>query len=278
MPIQYRPETSADTRRLYIAFSAALTFVLLLWLLKLVEYVSGIDFAQFGIYPRRAAGLAGILLAPFIHGSATHLFANTLPIIIMGTMLLYAYPRAAKVLLPAVYIGGGIAVWLFAREAYHIGASGLAFGLLFFVLTIGIIRWEHRTIALSLVVFFLYGGMISGVLPMAHDISFESHLSGALIGLILAFPLRHRDPASPRKQYSWELEETEVDENDQPDRNVKMMEHRARIQLEKSLNQNTQGYIPGSLCSCKTLYGKRLNGQITFSIDDELRENLPDHR
>lgn len=217
MPVPHRSETSADTRRLYIAFGVALTFVLLLWLLKLVETMSGIDFTQFGIYPRRAAGLAGILFAPFIHGSVTHLFANTLPIIIMGTLLLYAYPRAAKVLLPAVYTGGGIAVWLFAREAYHIGASGLAFGLLFFVLTIGIIRWEQRTIALSLVLFFLYGGMISGVVPMAHDISFESHLSGALIGLILAFPLRHLDPASPSKQYSWELEETEVDENDPPD-------------------------------------------------------------
>ena len=129
-------------------------------------------------------------------------------------MLLYGYPRAAKILLPAVYLGGGIAVWLFAREAYHIGASGLAFGMLFFVFTIGVIRWERRTIALSLVVFFLYGGMISDVLPGAHNISFESHLSGALIGIVLAFLLRHRDPGSPPKQYSWEREETDTNDYD----------------------------------------------------------------
>jgi membrane associated rhomboid family serine protease len=108
-------------------------------------------------------------------------------------------------------------VWLFAREAYHIGASGLAFGMLFFVFTIGAFRWERRTIALSLVVFFLYGGMISGILPGAHDISFESHLSGALIGTVLAFLLRHRDPEPPRKQYSWEREKTEADDYDWPD-------------------------------------------------------------
>jgi len=108
-------------------------------------------------------------------------------------------------------------VWLFAREAYHIGASGLAFGMLFFVFTIGAIRWERRTIALSLVVFFLYGGMIWGVLPVARDVSFESHLSGALIGIVLAFLLRRRDPEPPRKQYSWETEETEETEADDSD-------------------------------------------------------------
>jgi len=218
MDIQNRPDTAADTRRLYIAFAIALSFALLLWMLKLVEYLGGLDFAQFGIYPRRADGLVGILLAPFIHGSVAHLFANTAPIVVMGTMLLYGYPRAAKVLLPAVYLGGGVAVWLFAREAYHIGASGLAFGLLFFVFTVGVLRWERRTIALSLLVFFLYGGMISGVIPGAHDISFESHLSGALIGIVLAFLLRHRDPEPQRKQYSWEHEKTEADDYDWPDK------------------------------------------------------------
>ena len=218
MDIQNRSDTTADTRRLRIAFAMALSFALLLWVLKLVEYFGGLDFTRFGIYPRRADGLAGVLLAPFIHGSFAHLFANTAPIIVIGTMLLYGYQRAAKVLLPAVYLGGGIAVWLFAREAYHIGASGLAFGMLFFVFTAGVLRWERRNIAISLVVFFLYGGMISGVIPGVHDISFESHLSGALIGILLAFLLRYRDPESPRKQYSWEQEEMESDDSDWPDR------------------------------------------------------------
>ena len=218
MDIQNRSNTTTDTRRLRIAFAVALSFALLLWVVKFAEYFGGLDFIQFGIYPRRADGLAGVLWAPFIHGSFAHLFANTAPIVVLGTMILYGYPRAAKVLLPAVYLGGGLAVWLFAREAYHIGASGIVFGMLFFVLTIGVLRWERRAIALSLVVFFLYGGMIWGILPEAPDISFESHLSGALIGIVLAILLRHLDPEPPRKQYSWENEEEEADDHDWPDR------------------------------------------------------------
>ncbi len=121
-------------------------------------------------------------------------------------------------MLPVVYLGGGVAVWSFAHEAYHIGASGLAFGMLFFVFTIGALRWERRTIALSLVVFFLYGGMIWSVLPVSREVSFESHLSGALLGIVLAFLVRRRGPELPRKQYSWEREEAEADDYDWPGR------------------------------------------------------------
>jgi len=218
METRKQAETTSDTRRLRIAFGVTVWFALLLWVVKLVEFFGGLDFTRFGIYPRSLDGLVGILLAPFIHASFAHLFANTAPLIVIGAMLLYGYPRAVKLLLPAVYLGGGAGVWLFARESYHIGASGLVFGMLFFVLTIGVLRWDRRAIALSLVVFFLYGGMIWGILPAVEEISFESHLSGALIGMALAFLLRHHDPEPPRKQYSWEREEAEDDDYDWPDR------------------------------------------------------------
>ena len=217
MDIRHQPDPAADTRRLRIAFTVTVAFALLLWAVKLVEYFGVLDFTRFGIYPRRLGGLAGVLCAPFIHGSFAHLFANTPPIIVIGTMLFYVYPRAARVLLPTVYLGGGVAVWLFARDAYHIGASGIAFGMLLFVLTSGVLRWERRAIAISLVVFFLYGGMILGTIPGARGISFESHLSGALIGIVLAFLLRHSDPGPPRKPYSWEREDAETDDCDWPD-------------------------------------------------------------
>jgi membrane associated rhomboid family serine protease len=220
MDIENRPNPSADMLRLSRAFSVALSFVLVLWVVKFTEYFTATDFIQLGIYPRSVSGLIGIICAPLIHASFAHLFANTAPIILLGTMVLYGYPRAARVLLPVVYFGSGITVWLFARESYHIGASGLAFGMLLFVFTIGILRWDRRAIALSLIVFFLYGGMILGVLPVKQGISFESHLSGALIGMILAFWLRRHDPVAPSKQYSWEQEEEEVydDDDDGPDR------------------------------------------------------------
>lgn len=217
MDVESPPDTVSDKRRLLIAFAAAITFALMLWVSKLIEYFGGFDFAQFGIYPRHAAGLVGVFCAPFIHASLAHLFANTPPIIVIGTLLLYGYPRASKVFLPVVYLGSGIAVWMFARQAYHIGASGLAFGMLFFVFTIGALRWERRTIAISMLVFFLYGGMVAGIVPGAREISFESHLSGAIIGILLAFLLRNRDPESSPKRFSWENEEPEADEYDWPD-------------------------------------------------------------
>jgi membrane associated rhomboid family serine protease len=141
-----------------------------------------------------------------IHSSFSHLFANTLPLLILGTTLLYGYPKSARIVIPAVYLGTGLGVWLFARDAYHIGASGLTFGFMFFVFTVGALRWDRRAIALSMIVFFLYGSMIWGVLPGRPGISFESHLFGALIGLSLAIILRNYDPHSAVKKYSWEEE------------------------------------------------------------------------
>lgn len=214
MAIQNLTKAATDTLCLRRAFAITLSFLLLLWAVKIFAYLAGIDFTQLGIYPRHATGLIGLLCAPLVHSSFTHLFANSAPLLIIGTMLLYGYPRASRVLLPLVYFGGGFGVWLFAREAYHIGASGLIFGMLFFVLTVGILRWDRRAIALSLVVFFLYGSMIWGVLPLAREISFESHLSGAIIGTLLAFMLRHLDPEPPRKRYSWEYEDEDESEDD----------------------------------------------------------------
>jgi membrane associated rhomboid family serine protease len=128
-------------------------------------------------------------------------------LLFLGTAMLYGYPRASRIALPLIYLGSGMGVWLFARSAYHLGASGLTFGMLFFVFTIGALRWDRKAIALSLLVFFLYGGMIWGIFPTEQAVSFESHFFGALFGVVSAVVLRHLDPAPPKKKYSWELEE-----------------------------------------------------------------------
>ena len=197
-------DAASDARRLRRCLLAMLGFVALLWLIKLAELTLALDLVHYGVYPGRLRGLLGVLVAPLIHGSLTHLFSNTLPLVILGTVLLYGYPRAAKLAIPVVYFGTGLAVWLFGRDAWHIGASGLTFGMLFFVLTSGLLRWDSRAIALALVVFLLYGGMLWGVFPAGPSVSFESHLAGALIGLVLALLLRNRDPAPQRPRYSWE--------------------------------------------------------------------------
>ena len=204
-PLPVNPEE--DVRQLRRAFFIVACFALLLWLIKLMEMLLALDLARYGVYPGRPSGLLGILWAPLIHGSLSHLFANTAPIIILGTALLYGYPKSARIVLPVIYFGSGFGVWLFARESYHIGASGLSFGMLFFVFTIGTLRWDKRAIALSMALFFLYGSMVWGIFPGDPRISFESHLFGAAIGIALAVILKNHDPAPPRKQYSWEGEE-----------------------------------------------------------------------
>ncbi len=194
-----------EERRFHRSIVTAVTFVAVLWLIQIDAAVFDLNLVPAGIYPRRLGGLPGIALAPLIHASFTHLFANSLPIVVIGTALLYGYPRSARLVLACLYGGTGLGVWLFGREAYHIGASGLATGMMFFVFTIGALRWDRRAIALSAIVFFLYGGMIWGVFPTDPEVSYESHFFGALLGVALAIFFRNIDPAPPEKRYSWEL-------------------------------------------------------------------------
>jgi membrane associated rhomboid family serine protease len=208
----------SDNVRLRRAFILSASFVLLLWIIKLVEILFGLDLVQYGVYPLRFSGLAGILTAPLIHGSLSHLFSNTAPLLILGTALLYGYPRSANIVIPVLYLGAGLGVWLFARSAYHIGASGLSFGMMFFIFTIGILRWDKRAIVLSMVVFFLYGSMIWGIFPGRPGVSFESHFFGAAIGIALAVVLKHRDPIPEPKKYSWEEETEDQADEEQTDR------------------------------------------------------------
>lgn len=199
-----------DKRRLKQSFIIVAGFTLLLWIIRIIESVTGISLVEFGIYPDHLQGLAGIVLAPLIHSSFSHLIANTLPLLILGTVVLYGYPRSARILIPVVWLGTGTGVWLFARPAWHIGASGLTFGFMFFVFTIGALRWDRKAIALSMTVFLLYGGTIMGIFPEKPEISYESHFFGALTGFIMAILLRNTDPPPPGKIYSWEQEDDEV--------------------------------------------------------------------
>jgi membrane associated rhomboid family serine protease len=205
---------AGDAQRFRRSLRLSCTFAACLWLVKIIEAAFGFDFSHFGIYPGSVNSLSGILLAPLIHGSWSHLASNTTPVVVLGTALLYGYPRSTKITLPLIYLGSGCGVWLFARETYHIGAIGMTFGMMFFVFTIGSMRWDRRAIALSMIVFFLYGGMIWGIFPQDPGISFENHFIGAAIGVALAAALKNIDPAPPEKHYSWEDEE--LNESDEP--------------------------------------------------------------
>ncbi|UCC56540.1 MAG: rhomboid family intramembrane serine protease [Gammaproteobacteria bacterium] len=197
----------ADASRFRYAASMVTVFIAVLWIIKLADSGLSLHLLRLGIYPREADALWGILLAPLIHGSWSHLISNSFALFVLGIVLLYGYPRSALAVLLLITIGSGLGVWLFARSSYHVGASGLTHGLMFFVFVSGILRRDRLSIALSLIVFFLYGGMIWTVFPQQPGISYESHFFGALAGVIAAFLFRHTDPLPLVKKYDWEEED-----------------------------------------------------------------------
>jgi membrane associated rhomboid family serine protease len=188
--------------------AAAVVSVMFVAALALVHFASwalGLDLQRFGIHPRDALGLAGVFVAPLLHGDVAHLASNALPLLIAGTALLYLYPDSSRFVLPALYLGPGALVWLFGRDSIHIGGSGLVYGIVAYVFVGGILRRDRRAWAASVLVAFFYGAMVWGVLPLKHGVSWETHLAAAAIGVALAIALRRRD-VPPRKVYSWEME------------------------------------------------------------------------
>lgn len=165
-----------------------------LWLVAAIQSLSGISYIWLGVFPRSLNGLAGIITAPLIHESWGHLLSNTAPLLGLGIIAMYGFPRATRHAIPLIWLISGTGVWLFGRESFHIGISGLTHGLTFFVLTIALLRRDPLSIALALVVFMLFGGMTSGIVPTEPSVSFEYHLFGAIAGVIAAVLLRRSDP------------------------------------------------------------------------------------
>ncbi len=204
-----------DKKRLIHSTVVPAFFVLAMWLVKIAETVSGFRLSFLGITPLKAEGLAGVLFAPFLHGDWQHLMANTVPMFVLGSALFYFYRQFAVKVLVFITLLTGIWVWLGAREATHIGASGVIYGLSAFLLVSGFIRRHPRLMALSMVVVFLYGGMIWGVFPEffpERNISWESHLAGLVAGLIMAIYYKNEGPQKPK--YSWDFEEEDDSETE----------------------------------------------------------------
>lgn len=190
-------------RNFKLALKIALFLVGLLWVILIVDSVLGLGLARFGLRPKHLEGLIGIFTAPLLHGSAEHLFSNTLPLVVSLTTILYLYPRAATRVIPIIWMGSGLLGWIIGRPSLHFGASGFVYGLLAFVFISGILRMDMRSVAVSVMVWFLYGSMIWGVLPIRPNMSWELHLSGAILGVALAIAYRRWD-VTPVKRYAWE--------------------------------------------------------------------------
>jgi membrane associated rhomboid family serine protease len=199
-----------EKQKLLRALTIPAILVFLMWGIKLVEFGFDVSFAFLGTNPLQINGIQGIFLMPFVHGDFNHLLANSGPFLILGTALFYFYKDISIRVLVGIWLLSGIWVWFGGRDSWHIGASGVIYGLSSFLFFSGVIRKNTQLAALAMIVAFLYGSTIWGIFPdffPEENISWEGHLGGFVAGIILAVYYRKSGPQ--RKKYSWELEEEE---------------------------------------------------------------------
>ncbi|MFD2566326.1 rhomboid family intramembrane serine protease [Pseudotenacibaculum haliotis] len=194
-------------------FWIPIAFVFAIWFVYWFEIQYNFNFNKYGILPREFSGLRGVFFSPFIHSDTQHLFNNSIPLFVLSLCLMYFYEKVAyKVLLIGLVLTG-LFTWIIARESYHIGASGIVYLLFSFVFFSGIFKNHFRLIAVSLITIFLYGSMIWFVFPTEGRISWEGHLSGFVVGLILAFLFRRKGLVKEEYKFSQTEFDLLFDEN-----------------------------------------------------------------
>jgi membrane associated rhomboid family serine protease len=171
-------------------------FIFILFSVKSIEVIFDLDFSTFGLYPLKIRGLRGIILGPLIHGSWEHLINNSIPLFVLIITLFYFYREVSFKVFILLYVVHGFWLWFFGRHSYHIGASGMIYGLGSFLFVSGIIRKNSHLLAISLLVVFLYGGMVWGIFPLIETVSWEGHLTGMVAGIVFAFFYRNYGPSS----------------------------------------------------------------------------------
>jgi membrane associated rhomboid family serine protease len=200
-----------QNKRLSQSILYSIFVIIILWCLKSAEILFGLNLSFMGLVPLEFSGMLGILTAPLVHGSLEHIFNNTFAILILASVLYYGYPKSWWKVLSLVWVLSGLGVWLFARQANHIGASGITHGLFFFLFVVSIFRRDKSSVAIMMIAFLLYGGMTMTIFPREEGISFEYHFFGALAGVIAALIWRESDPIPAVKRYEWEENDTEDD-------------------------------------------------------------------
>jgi len=202
---QYNLEKRIVRHSLFV--SGAL--IVVLWLVKLFEFEFDLDFSTWGVLPHDVLGLRGIFFSPLIHANFNHLIANTIPLFILTFSLFFFYRRSSYLIFILLYLFSGIFVWLGGREALHIGASGLIYGLAAFLFMSGVIGFNIRLLTISMIVSLVYGGMFWGIFPLKPEISWESHLWGGISGFGLAFFYRKPVPVETLEEEVEDYEEIE---------------------------------------------------------------------
>lgn len=174
--------------------------VFLMWAIYFFEVSWYIDLSMLGIIPRSLPGLLGVVFSPMLHGTFWHLTSNTFPLLFLGTTLYFFNERIADQVFFYCYFLTGFLVWLFARTSIHIGASGLIYGLAFFLIFYGFFKKDFRSLFISAIVLLMYGSLFYGLLPMQPGVSWESHLLGGIVGFTTAL-MYGRRPGRKRTDY-----------------------------------------------------------------------------
>lgn len=204
-----------DIQLIMLAAARSLFLIFILYLLKTIEVGMGWDFSHFGVYPMERRGLYGILTHPLIHSDWGHLLTNTLPLFFLSWCLFYFYRGISGRIFVLIWLGCGILTFFIGKPGWHIGASGVVYGLAFFLFFSGILRKYVPLIAISLLVTFLYGGIVWHMFPhfSPANMSWEGHLSGGIMGTLCAFAFVGYGPQRPDPFA--EENETEEEETDE---------------------------------------------------------------
>lgn len=195
--MQTTQETDFEKDLFFHSILKSVIIVAVLWIVFLINDTFGLNWRDYGLMPRNLNGLFGIFTMPFLHGDISHLFSNSVPLIVLLFSIFYFFPQKATLILLMTYFVSGILTWLIGTEGTHIGASGIVYALAFFLVAISIIKQEIRLMAYSLIIIFLYGSIVWGFFPQLFPdkhISWEGHLAGAITGIILAIFYRKEGP------------------------------------------------------------------------------------
>ena len=208
-----------DRKKFFGSLAIPALLVTLMWVVKVAEMAFSVDLSIWGLIPQTAHGLWGVLTLPFLHGNWEHLLTNTPAVLVLGTALYYCYPTLANRVMLISWLGSGLLTWLIGNPgSIHVGASALIYALNLFLILSGFIRGNRMLIVISLIMVFLYGGFIWGMIPALaklQNISWEGHLSGALVGIALALIYRKKGPQ--KEEHHWEDDDNDdSDDGDKP--------------------------------------------------------------
>ena len=237
-----------EVKNIISSFIPGTLFIGILSLIKYYEVSQQVSFSTYGVFPRSLDAITGILTFPLIHKDYDHLFSNAVPLFVLMGMLNYFYKDMAGKVFFYLWLIGGAWLWIGGRPSFHIGASGLVYGLASFIFFSGIWRKWRSMLAVSMIVVFLYGSMIWGIFPWFKETSWEGHLFGGLAGLLLSWLYRKEGPQRPKFVWEDEIEDNKIYDEEGNEIDLKMddnlkvdqfenLKMREEVEVEKLRNE-----------------------------------------